>query len=211
MKGACYIVIEGNIGVGKTTLAKKLAKDLNGRLILERFAENPFLPKFYENPSRWAFPCELSFLADRYYQLKNELLQPTIFDNYIISDYYFIKSLIFSKETLQNDEYRLFCQLFEIIYSQIPRPDIFVYLHASVSKLQRQIKKRGRYYEQNISNEYLLSIQNNYFEYIETHRNNMNFFIIDTENIDFVENEQDYKEVKQQILNALTVRRNNIT
>ncbi|MCX7954000.1 MAG: deoxynucleoside kinase [Bacteroidales bacterium] len=200
---SCYIVIEGNIGAGKTTLAKKLAEDLKGRLILERFAENPFLPKFYENPSRWAFPCELSFLANRYYQLKNELLQPSLFDNFIISDYYFIKSLIFSKETLQIDEFRLFSQLFDIIYPQIPKPDIFVYLHAPVYKLQKQIKKRGRIYEQQISDEYLLNIQNNYFEYINNYRNQINFLIIDTEYIDFVENITDYYKIKEQILSNL--------
>ncbi|MGQ9847176.1 MAG: deoxynucleoside kinase [Bacteroidales bacterium] len=197
-----FIVIEGNIGAGKTTLAKMLSHDLNGRLILERFAENPFLPKFYQDPQRWAFPLELSFLADRYNQLKEELLQPTLFDKYIISDYYFMKSLIFSKLTLAQDEFNLYKQLFNIIYQSIPKPNLFVYLHAPIEKILKQIKLRGRPYEQNISEEYLQHIHENYMEFIDTQKN-FPILIINTVNFDFVNNNNDYKEIKNAIFEHL--------
>lgn len=197
-----FIVIEGNIGAGKTSLAHLLAAKLNGRLILERFAENPFLPKFYKDPKRWAFPLELSFLADRYKQLKEELLQPTLFDQYIISDYYFMKSLIFSKETLNEDEYTLYQQLFEIIYQNIPRPNLFVYLHAPIDKLLRQIKLRGREYEQNISEEYLQKLHNNYIEFIDTQKD-IPILIVNTEHLDFVNNSDDFSSIFSEILKYL--------
>lgn len=197
-----FIVIEGNIGAGKTSLAHLLSAKLNGRLILERFAENPFLPKFYQDPKRWAFPLELSFLADRYKQLKEELLQPTLFDQFIISDYYFMKSLIFSKETLSEDEYTLYQQLFEIIYQNIPRPNLFVYLHAPIEKLLSHIKLRGREYEQNISEEYLQKLHNNYIEFIETQRD-MPVLIINTKQLDFVNNREDFTAIFSEILNYL--------
>lgn len=197
-----FIVIEGNIGAGKTSLAYLLAAKLNGRLILERFAENPFLPKFYQDPKRWAFPLELSFLADRYKQLKEELLQPTLFDQYIISDYYFMKSLIFSKETLSEDEYTLYQQLFEIIYQNIPRPNLFVYLHAPIEKLLRQIKLRGREYEQNISADYLEKLHNNYIEFIDTQKD-IPILILNTEHLDFVNNSDDFSSIFSEILKYL--------
>ncbi len=197
-----FIVIEGNIGAGKTSLAHLLAEKLNGRLILERFAENPFLPKFYQDPNRWAFPLELSFLADRYKQLKEELLQPTLFDKFIISDYYFMKSLIFSKETLSEDEYTLYQQLFDIIYQQIPRPNLFVYLHAPIEKLLKQIKLRGREYEQNISEEYLQKIHNNYIEFIDTQKD-IPILILNTEHLDFVYNSNDFLSIFSEILKFL--------
>jgi deoxyadenosine/deoxycytidine kinase len=201
-----FIVIEGNIGVGKTSLAQLLCNDLKGRLILERFAENSFLPKFYQNPKRWAFPLELSFLADRYNQLKEELLQPTLFDNYIISDYYFMKSIIFAKETLEDDEFKLYQQLFEIIYHNIPRPDLFVYLHASVEKLIKQIKLRGRPYEQNITADYLLNIHKNYMEFIESQHNQIPVLVINTNELDFVNNTLDYQIIKKEIINHLNTK-----
>ncbi|NSW44455.1 MAG: deoxynucleoside kinase [Bacteroidales bacterium] len=197
-----FIVIEGNIGAGKTTLATMLSKDLNGRLILERFADNPFLPKFYKEPERWAFTLELSFLADRYKQLKEELLQPSLFDQYIIADYYFMKSLIFSKQTLAEDEFNLYKQLFEIIYYNLPKPNIFVYLHAPIEKIMYQIKLRGRSYEQDISKEYLQNIHNNYLEFIDTQKN-IPVLIINTENLDFVNNPSDYKQIKNTIFEHL--------
>jgi len=197
-----FIVIEGNIGAGKTSLAKMLSEDLKGRLILERFAENPFLPKFYKEPPRWAFPLELSFLADRYKQLKEELLQPSLFDQYIIADYYFMKSLIFSKETLAEDEFNLYKQLFEIIYHSIPKPNLFVYLHAPIDKILKQIKQRGRSYEQEISKEYLENIHKNYLEFIETQKN-IPVLVINTENFDFVNSSKDYIQIKESILEYL--------
>jgi deoxyadenosine/deoxycytidine kinase len=202
MPGLAFIVIEGNIGAGKTTLATMLNQELKGRLILERFAENPFLPKFYENPSRWAFALELSFLADRYKQLNDELLQPTIFDQYIIADYYFLKSLIFSKETLAQDEFNLYKQLFEIIYNNIPKPDLFIYLNAPINKLLEQIKKRGRSYEQKITYEYLQRIHENYIEFIETQKD-IPIIVINTEHIDFVQNKNDFYKIKEILLAEL--------
>ncbi len=194
-----FIVIEGNIGAGKTSLAHLLSTDLTGRLILERFAENPFLPKFYSDPKRWAFPLELSFLADRYKQLKEELFQPSLFDKYIIADYYFMKSLIFSKETLDEDEFKLYQQLFEIIYINIPRPNLFVYLHCPVSKLLKQIQIRGRSYETSITADYLTHIHNNYMEFIETQQH-IPVLIINTEKLDFVNNPTDYERIREEIL-----------
>lgn len=197
-----FIAIEGNIGAGKTSLAKILGNDLKGRLILERFAENPFLPKFYKEPGRWSFPLELSFLADRYKQLKEELLQPSLFDRYIIADYYFVKSLIFSKETLTQDEFNLYKQLFEIIYHSMPKPNLLVYLYAPIDKILKQIKLRGRSYEQNISKEYLENINKNYLEFIET-QTNIPILIINTENFDFVNNHNDYLIIKESIFEHL--------
>ncbi len=200
-----FIVIEGNIGAGKTSLAQMLSKDLCGRLILERFEENPFLPRFYNDPKRWAFPLELSFLADRYKQLKEELFQPTLFDNYIIADYYFMKSLIFSKHTLNEDEFKLYQQLFEIIYQNIPRPNLFVYLYAPIKKLIQQIKLRGRSFEENITEEYLAQIQQNYLDFIETQQN-IPVLIINTENLDFVNSFDDYSIIKTAIINNINTK-----
>ncbi len=203
MPGLAFIVIEGNIGAGKTTLATMLNQELKGRLILERFAENPFLPKFYENPSRWAFTLELSFLADRYKQLNEELIQPTIFDQYIIADYYFLKSLIFSKETLAQDEFNLYKQLFEIIYNNnIPKPDLFIYLNTPIFKLLDQIKKRGRPYEQNLSYEYLKRIHENYIEFIQNQKD-IPIIVINTEHIDFVQNKKDFYKIKKIVLTEI--------
>src|ERR1700739_4380717 len=154
-----FITIEGNIGAGKTTLAHLLSKQLNARLILEQFADNPFLPKFYENQQQYAFPLRLFFMADRFKQLKDLLQTKDMFQNITISDYLFTKCLLFAKINLPDEEFKLYQKLFEIIDPLIVEPDILIYLHAPVSKLQHNIKKRNRSYEQNISNEYLFSIQ----------------------------------------------------
>ena len=191
-----YIVIEGNIGAGKTSLAKRISKDFNGKLILERFADNPFLPKFYKDPKRYSFPLELSFLADRYNQLKKELSDRDLFKSFTIADYYFMKSLIFARSTLSDDEYNLYRQIFEIIYGTLPKPDLFVYLHVNPDNLLINIKKRGRDYEQNITRKYLESIQYGYFEFFKQHTE-LTFLIIDTNNIDFINNPDDYREVMQ--------------
>lgn len=195
-----YLVIEGNIGAGKTSLSEKIAEDFNAKLILERFADNPFLPKFYENPDKYAFPLEMSFLADRYNQLKNQLDQYDLFNNFIVSDYYFVKSLIFSANTLKEDEYQLYRKLFDIIYSKLPKPDLYVYLHKNIYNLLENIKKRGRCYEQNISSEYLKRIEDGYFKFFNQEPE-LNFLIIETDNIDFVNNEDDYKKVVECIFN----------
>lgn len=152
-----FITIEGNIGAGKTTLAHLLSKHYNARLILEEFADNPFLPKFYENPQQYAFPVELFFMAERYKQLKELIQQKDMFQSVTISDYLFTKCLLFSKVTLPDDEFRLYQRLFDIIHQQLIQPDILIYLHAPVSKLQANIKKRNRSYEQNIPDDYLLT------------------------------------------------------
>jgi deoxyadenosine/deoxycytidine kinase len=189
-----YLVIEGNIGAGKTSLCQKIAGDMSSKLILEQFADNPFLPKFYKNPDRYSFPLELSFLADRYNQLKKNLDSFDLFSELIVSDYFFMKSLIFSSSTLQEDEYKLYRQLFDIIYSQLPKPDLYVYLHKSVENLIKNIRFRGREYEQEISFEYLKSIENGYFNFFKQ-QNQMKIVLIDTNNIDFVNNEDDYQKL----------------
>ncbi|MDD3685477.1 MAG: deoxynucleoside kinase [Bacteroidales bacterium] len=189
-----YLVIEGNIGAGKTSLCNKIATEKHAKLILEQFADNPFLPKFYKNPDRYSFPLELSFLADRYNQLKKNLDTFDLFNELVVADYFFMKSLIFSSSTLQEDEYKLYRQLFDIIYSSLPKPDLYVYLHKSVDNLLKNIKLRGREYEQNISYEYLKSIENGYFNFFKQ-QSNIKILLIDTNNIDFVNNDDHYKRL----------------
>ncbi|MBD0294369.1 MAG: deoxynucleoside kinase, partial [Flavisolibacter sp.] len=162
-----FVTIEGNIGAGKTTLAHLLAKHYNARLILEQFADNPFLPKFYEDPKKYAFPLELFFMAERFKQLKELIQQKDLFQSLTISDYLFTKCLLFAKINLPEDEFRLYQRLFEIIHQQLVQPDILIYLHAPVSKLQQNIRKRNRSYEQNIPDSYLYSIQETYTHYIK--------------------------------------------
>jgi deoxyadenosine/deoxycytidine kinase len=193
-----FIVIEGNIGVGKTTLSKKIAADYNAKLILERYAENPFLPKFYDNQERYAFPVELSFLADRYHQLKEELTSPDLFQPVTIADYYFMKSLIFSKQTLSDDEFNLYRQLFDIIHKSLPKPDLFVYLSMSTERLLYQINLRGRVYEQNITAEYLDKIHGSYLEFIK-HQSQLTTLIIDANNLNFVNNPEHYNKITNAI------------
>ena len=182
-----FITIEGNIGAGKTTLSHLLAKHYNARLILEQFADNPFLPKFYENPSQYAFPLELFFMAERFKQLKDLLQQKDLFQSVTISDYLFTKCLLFAKINLADDEFRLYQRLFEIIHQQLIQPDILIYLHAPVNKLQQNIKKRARSYEQNIPDDYLFSIQETYTNYIKHH--NLKTIFVDASNADFLGNE----------------------
>ena len=183
-----FITIEGNIGAGKTTLAHLLSKKLNGRLILEEFADNPFLPKFYENPNQYAFPLEVFFMAERYKQLKELLHTNDLFQNITICDYLFTKCLLFAKVNLSSEEFRLYQKLFDIIHPQLLHPDILIYLHAPVKKLQDNIKKRQRKYEQDIKDEYLFNIQETYTSYIKQH--NLRTIFIDASNADFLGNEQ---------------------
>lgn len=197
-----FIVIEGNIGAGKTTLAKMIAVDLDAKFIPEEYIENPFLPKFYENPDKYSFPLELSFLADRYNQLNNEMRDRDLFKPFIVSDYYFTKSLIFAQNTLSNDEYRLYRKIFNIIYTSMPKPDLYVYLYLNVENLMKNIEKRGRDYERSITADYLEKIQKGYFDYMKTHQDTHNFLVIDTNTVDFVENKQDYIRIKDIILNS---------
>ena len=188
-----FITIEGNIGAGKTTLAHLLSKHFNARLILEEFADNPFLPKFYENPGQYAFPLELFFMAERYKQLKDLLQTKDMFQNITISDYLFTKCLLFAKVNLPEEEFRLYQKLFEIINPQIVQPDILIYLHTPVKKLQENIKKRNREYELSIPNDYLFSLQETYTQYIKQH--NMKTLFVDASNADFLSNEEHLKVI----------------
>jgi deoxyguanosine kinase len=196
-----YVVIEGNIGAGKTTLARKVADQFNARLILERFADNPFLPKFYKEPDKYSFPLELSFLADRYKQLKEELVAQDLFKSFTVADYYFMKSLVFAASTLSGDEYNLYRQIFYIIYGSLPKPDMYVYLHLNPDKLLLNIEKRGRNYEQSISREYLKKIEKSYFSFFRQNPENK-YLIIDINEIDFVENNDHYTRIVDTIFNA---------
>lgn len=194
-----FITIEGNIGAGKTTLANILAKRLNARLILEAFSDNPFLPKFYENPAQFAFPLELFFMAERFKQLK-EILQPDLFHTTTISDYLFTKCLLFAKVNLPDEEFKLYRRLFDIILQQLVLPEILVYLHAPIDKLQQNIRKRQRNYEQKIPDDYLQHIQETYLNYIQ--QQNLPTLFIDASNANFLDDERHV----QTVLDALEQR-----
>lgn len=192
-----FITIEGNIGAGKTTLAHVLAKHFNARLIVEQFADNPFLPKFYENPRQYAFPLELFFMAERYKQMKELVHTNDLFQHITLSDYLFTKCLLFAKVNLPEQEFRLYQKLFDIIDKQLVQPDILIYLHAPVSRLQQNIKKRNRPYEQSIPDEYLFNIQETYTHYIRQH--NIKTIFVDVSGADFLGNDKHL----QVILDAL--------
>lgn len=189
-----YIVVEGNIGTGKTSLATRLAEDHQAKLVLERFADNPFLPLFYEQPQRYAFPLELSFLADRYQQLNEELSSRELFRQQTVSDYLLSKSLIFATITLKNDENQLYQRLFHIINPHLPKPDILIYLHKDVEQLRKNIQKRGREYEQNISDDYLGNLEKGYWDFFKQ-QSGFPIVVVDTNNVDFVNVESDYKRI----------------
>ena len=194
-----YISIEGNIGAGKTTLATKIATDFNAKLILERFADNPFLPKFYDAPMRYAFPLEMSFLADRYQQTQDDLNQLDLFKDFVVADYDIYKSLVFAKITLQEEEFRLYRRLFDLMYKESKKPDLYVFLLQSTERLLTNIKNRKRDYEQTITPEYLEAIQKGYIEHIKAQGTN-NVKVIDISEIDFVENREDYLTVLKEII-----------
>jgi deoxyadenosine/deoxycytidine kinase len=190
-----YICVEGNIGAGKTSFCKMIAEEHNCRLILEQFDENPFLPYFYEDPERFAFTVELFFMTERHKQIQKNLLNQDLFRSFTFADYFFTKTLLFAIKNLQEDEYRLFQKLFTVLNSSFPQPELLVYFHRSVPILLKQIEKRGREYEKNITAEYLTQIQNSYFEYF---RNILSFpvLIIDINDIDFVQRKEAYTELK---------------
>lgn len=189
-----YIAIEGNIGAGKTSLAKLMSDEFNAKVVLERFADNAFLPKFYNDKERFAFPLEMSFLADRYQQLIDDLAQFDLFKNLIVSDYYIFKSLIFAQVTLQKEEYTLYRKIFDIMYREISKPDLYIYLYQNTNRLLDNIKKRGRDYEQNIEAGYLQKIHEGYSGFIKTEQH-LNTLIIDVSELDFVNNYEDYKQI----------------
>lgn len=199
-----YIAIEGNIGAGKTTLSTKLAEDCNAKLVLERFADNPFLPKFYKDQSRYAFPLEMSFLADRYQQLSDDLAQFDLFKDFVVADYHIFKSLIFAKVTLQEDEFRLYKTMFDIIHKEMPKPDLYVYLYQNTERLLENIKKRGRSYEQEIPADYLEKINQGYLDYIKT-QTDLNVLIIDVSDLDFVKKQEDYVFLLNEINKRITL------
>ncbi len=193
-----YIAIEGNIGAGKTTLSNMIGAEYNARLVLERFTDNPFLPKFYKDKDRFAFQLEMSFLADRYQQLSDDIAQFDLFKNLIVSDYYIFKSLIFSQITLQKDEYNLYRRMFDVMYKEITKPDLYIYLYQNTDRLLENIKQRGRAYEKNIKADYLDKIHKGYFNFIKTEQN-LNTLIIDVSDMDFVKNKQNYYSILNKI------------
>ena len=188
-----FIAIEGNIGAGKTTLAHMLSRHFNARLILEEFADNPFLGSFYQNPKQYAFPLELFFMAERYKQLKELIHTTDLFQNITICDYMFTKCLLFAKVNLPEEEFRLYQKLYDIIYQQLAKPDILIYLHVPVTQLQKNIKKRNRSYEQSIPDEYLFNLQLTYTNYLREH--SIKTLIIDASNADFLGNEKHLKVI----------------
>ena len=195
-----YVTVEGCIGAGKTTLAERLSADFNAQIVLERFVNNPFLAKFYADKEHYAFPLEMTFLIDRYQQLKTMLSQRDLFTNLVISDYFIDKCRIFSKNNLQEDEYNLYMNVYSIMASLLPKPDIILYLHNSIDQLLKNIAHRGREYEQNMSPDYLRSIQSAYMSYFQ-HLNNIPILIVDTHELDFVKNERDYQYLKSLLEN----------
>ncbi|WP_411030172.1 2-amino-4-hydroxy-6-hydroxymethyldihydropteridine diphosphokinase [Spongiimicrobium sp. 3-5] len=198
--GLNFIAIEGNIGAGKTTLAHKIASDFEAKLVLERFADNPFLPKFYEDQGRYAFPLEMSFLADRYQQFTDDTSQFDLFKQFMVSDYDIYKSLIFAKITLQEQEFDLYRKVFNFMYKEVKKPKIYVYLYQTTDRLLENIKRRGRDYEQNIATEYLEKINRGYFDFIKSYPEQNNL-VIDVSDLDFVENQEDYQLILAKIQN----------
>ena len=194
-----YLAIEGNIGAGKTSLATLIAKDFNAKPVLERFKDNPFLPKFYKDQARYAFPLERSFLADRYQQLLDDISQYDLFKEFIVADYDLYKSLIFAKVTLQEEEYALYKKLFNLMYKEVARPDLYIYLYQTTESLLANIKKRGRSYEADIQADYLEQLNQGYQEYIRSFPEG-SVKVIDVSELDFVANRADYLNVLRQII-----------
>ena len=196
-----FIAIEGNIGAGKTSLTKLLANETSSKLILEQFEDNSFLPKFYNNPEKYSFPLELSFLAERYQQLKTETLQNSLFEQQIFSDYFIYKCLIFAQANLPADELKLYQEFFNIVISNIRIPDVLVYLYVDIEVLLSNIKKRGREYEQNIKADYLINIQKGYINFFEqfSKTEKTRILLLDVSSIDFVSNKNDLKTIENAI------------
>ncbi|WP_299255928.1 2-amino-4-hydroxy-6-hydroxymethyldihydropteridine diphosphokinase [uncultured Aquimarina sp.] len=194
-----YLTIEGNIGAGKTSLAHLIAEEFNAKLVLERFADNPFLPKFYEDMERYAFPLEMSFLADRYQRLQDDIGQLDLFKDFVVSDYDVFKSLIFAQVTLQEDEYKLYKKVFDIMYRDLPKPGLYVYLYQNTERLLENIRKRGRDYEQKIPAEYLNKINKGYLQFIKA-QSDFNVKVIDISDKDFIVNRNDYTWILNQLI-----------
>lgn len=202
LKRLSFLAIEGNIGSGKTSLSTLISEDFNAKLILERFKDNAFLPQFYEDQKRYAFPLEMSFLADRHQQILDDLSQFDLFRDFVVADYDVHKSLIFAKVTLENDEFNLYRKIFKVMYSEVPKPDLYVYLYQSTTQLLENIKKRGRDYEQNIAPDYLEKINHGYLDFIKN-QHDLTAKLIDMADIDFVNNRQDYNRIITMINNSI--------
>jgi deoxyadenosine/deoxycytidine kinase len=190
-----YVAIEGNIGAGKTSLAQMIARDFKGKLILERFADNPFLPEFYKDPERFAFPLEMSFLADRFQQLAEQSAQYDLFSDLIITDYDRYKSLIFAKITLTAAEFDLYQKFFHLMHRELPRPQVYVYLSQSTERLLDNIKHRGRSYEQSISADYLQKIHSGYLTHLSSETHQGQVIRVDLSDLDFVHRRSDYLKI----------------
>ena len=184
-----FIAIEGNIGVGKTTLCHRLAARFNCSLVLEQFTDNPFLPPFYEQPERYAFPVELFFMTERHKQLLEHFANPDLFTPFTVADYFFVKTLLFAKNNLSEEEFRLFQRLFGVLNATFPKPDLLLYLHRPVDVLLRQIRQRGREIERNISAVYLEEIQNAYFDFLKSETETP-VVILELDDADFQQNDQ---------------------
>ena len=189
-----FLVIEGNIGAGKTTLAGMLAEDFNRRLILESFADNPFLPPFYQEPERYAFPVELFFMAERHKQLQAELAQSDLFTGGTIADYLFIKTLLFARNTLPAEEFRLFSRIFQAMDAGFPQPDLVVFLERPLEALQENIARRGRSYEAEMKDEYLRSVREAYFSYFGAQKE-VPVLVLELGRLDFVDQPAVYRRM----------------
>ncbi len=194
-----FVTIEGNIGAGKTSLAQRISEDYKAKLVLERFADNPFLPKFYADQARYAFPLEMSFMADRYQQFTEDTSQFDLFKKFMVSDYDVYKSLIFAKITLQSDEYRLYRKVFDLMYREVRKPNLYVYLYQTTDRLLENIRKRGRSYEQKIEADYLERINKGYFEFIKSYPEQKTL-VLDVSTLDFVQKTGDYDFILDRIL-----------
>ena len=193
-----FLTVEGNIGSGKTSLAKKIASDFNGKLILEEFSDNPFLPKFYKDSNPNAFPLELFFMAERFNQLSGEKSEIDLFSEFTVSDYSFFKSKLFAQNNLEQDELNLFNRLYNIMFSTVKKPDLLIYLHADIERLQENIKIRGREYEENISNNYLKEIEKKYFDYLKK-QNDFPVLMLDVSKQNFIEDHKIYNQIITEI------------
>ena len=193
-----FISIEGNIGSGKTSLVNKIITDFKGKIILEEFAENPFLPDFYKEPEKHAFPLEMFFMAERFQQLSSNINNQDLFSELTVADYSFFKSKLFAQNNLKENELDLFNRLYNIMFSSIKKPDLLIYLHSDIKRLQQNIKKRGRQYERNISDNYLKSIETRYFNYINK-QSSYNVLILDVTNVNFIKNQSVYAEILEAI------------
>jgi len=186
-----FIAIEGNIGAGKTTFATRLAADRNSRLILEEFSDNPFLPPFYREPERYAFPVELFFMAERHKQLQAELAQTDLFASGVVADYIFVKTLLFARNTLPPEEFRLFSRLFRVMDEGFPSPDLIVFIDRPIEALQANIAKRGRVYEQEMKDDYLASVRSAYFNFFGSQKE-IPVLVLELGELDFSQDEAVY-------------------